>query len=72
MDRCFDGRVVTTYLPDETTVEGYLEKKELAGYNMYKKNFVYVLRAKDGSAIKLQEDGEAILVSANDREYLNS
>ena len=35
MMRTFDGRVVETFLPSGCKIIGYLEKKELEGYNNY-------------------------------------
>jgi hypothetical protein len=34
-ERSNDGRVIETYLPDNTKVIGYTEKKELPGYNLF-------------------------------------
>ena len=47
------------------------EKKELPGYNKFEINYIYVMHSSDGSVIKLQEDGEIIIISILDRIKLN-
>ncbi len=71
MERSADGRVTETYLPDNTKVIGFREKRELEGYNQFSINYVYLVYSEDKSVLKIQEDGEMIIISATDRIVLN-
>jgi len=69
-ERSWDGRMVETYLNDGTIVYGYREKRELHGYNNFVENYVHLIYGHDGSVVKIQEDGEMIIVSEKDRYEL--
>ena len=71
MERSADGRVTETYLPDNTKVIGFRERRELEGYNQFLINYVYLVYTEDKSVLKMQEDGEIIIISATDRILLN-
>ena len=53
MMRTFDGRVVETFLPSGCKIIGYLEKKELEGYNNYLTSYVNLFYFSDESTIKV-------------------
>ena len=71
MERSNDGYLVTTRLPDNSIVESYRERQELEGYNQTEINTVHLIRLFDLSVIKVKQSGEVVLVSSNQRNYLN-
>jgi hypothetical protein len=71
MERSHGGLVSELILPDKTTVQTYLEKQELRGYNRFCRNLIHVVRRDDYSVIKVKQDGEVVLISTNERAYLN-
>ena len=71
MERCNDGRITEVLLPDKTVVQSYLERQELEGYNNFMTNMVHLIRREDFSVIKVRQDGEIVLISANQKAYLN-
>lgn len=58
-------------LPDNTIIQSYLEKQELAGYNQFNLNMIHLVRRADFSVIKVSQSGEVVLITANERAYLN-
>eukprot|EP00352_Strombidinopsis_acuminata_P007671 CAMPEP_0176358814 /NCGR_PEP_ID=MMETSP0126-20121128/15851_1 /TAXON_ID=141414 ORGANISM="Strombidinopsis acuminatum, Strain SPMC142" /NCGR_SAMPLE_ID=MMETSP0126 /ASSEMBLY_ACC=CAM_ASM_000229 /LENGTH=179 /DNA_ID=CAMNT_0017713201 /DNA_START=478 /DNA_END=1017 /DNA_ORIENTATION=- len=71
MERSNGGRLSEVYLPDKTVVQSYREKQELEGYNKFATNNIHLVRRDDFSIIKVRQDGEVVLISANQRNYLN-
>lgn len=71
MERSHDGRVTETFLPDGSKVVGYLEKRELEGYENYETSHIHLLYQPEGSVLKFKDDGEVVIISANDRFELN-
>ena len=65
MERCNDGRITEVLLPDKTVVQSYLERQELEGYNNFMTNMVHLIRREDFSVIKVRQDGEIVIISAN-------
>ena len=65
-ERSYDGRIVETYLMDGTIVKGYREKQELSGYENFKEMFNHLIYLPDSSVIKVVDDGEVILMTAED------
>lgn len=47
MERSNDGYLITTLLPDGSTMESYREKQELEGYKQTETNSIHVLRLVD-------------------------
>lgn len=72
MERSNDGRITEVLLPDKTIVQSYLERQELEGYNNFCTNMIHLIRRDDFSVVKVKQDGEVVIVSSNQREYLNS
>lgn len=72
MERCNDGRITEVLLPDKSVVQSYLERQELEGYNNFMTNMVHLIRRDDFSVIKVRQDGEVVVISANERAYLNN
>ena len=71
MERTNTGRISEVLLPDKTIVQSYLEKQELEGYNNFSINMVHLIRRDDFSLVKVKQDGEIVLITANERAYLN-
>ena len=61
MERSHNGRVTESYLPDGTKVIGFLEKKELEGYENYEISNIHLIYQPEGSIIKVKEDGEVFV-----------
>ena len=70
-ERSNDGRVVETWIGDGGRVVAYREKQELPGYKEYKTNTVHLLYLADGGVSKIVDDGEIVLISAEERMQLN-
>ena len=45
--------------------------QELEGYNMFITNMIHLVKMHDYSIIKVRQDGEIVLISANQRSFLN-
>lgn len=71
MERSHNGRVTESYLPDGSKVVGFLEKRELEGYENYETSNIHLIYQPEGSILKVKEEGEVIIISANDRYELN-
>lgn len=69
-ERSNDGRVVETYIEGNKIIT-YLEKQELPEYKQYKTNRIQVLYLSDGGVAKVVDDGEVVLVTAEERVRLN-
>lgn len=54
MERSFGGLISETYLPDRSTVQTYLEKQELPGYNKYSTSLIHLLKRDDFSMLKVR------------------
>jgi len=59
-------------MPDRSVVQSYLERQELEGYNNFMTNMVHLVKRDDFSVVKVRQDGEVVVISANERAYLNS
>ena len=58
--------------PNETAkITGHKERRELPGFDQFYDVFVWIVQMNDGSAIKIEEDGEVVFISANERRRLN-
>ncbi|CAI2364424.1 unnamed protein product [Moneuplotes crassus] len=71
MERSNDGFVLDTYLPDDALVETYKEKQQLEGYNNFSLNTIHLIRRHDYSVIKVKQEGEVVIITSNQRFYLN-
>jgi hypothetical protein len=61
LERSCNGRIVETYMHDGTVVEGFCQdygKEEI---------YTHIIKGFDGSAIKVTEKGEVVIISAKDR-----
>ena len=69
MKRSNDGRVVQTYLPDNTFVETFKDVMQLPT-GEYIMNYVHILRRPDGGVIKIDSKGEIVIITSNERVML--
>mmetsp|Transcript_30017 Transcript_30017/g.22279 ORF Transcript_30017/g.22279 Transcript_30017/m.22279 type:complete len:125 (+) Transcript_30017:425-799(+) len=65
MERTNDGRVSEVLLPDQSVVQSYFERQELEGYNKFASNMIHLVRRHDFSIVKVKQDGEVVIISAN-------
>ena len=72
MERSNGGHLSEVYLPDRTIVQTYFEKQELPGVNKTSKSLIHLVKRDDYSVIKVRQDGEIVLITANERAYLNN
>lgn len=72
MERSNSGKISEVLLPDNTCVQTYQEKQELPGYNSFSLNMIHLIRRADFSIVKVVQNGEIVLITANERSYLNS
>jgi hypothetical protein len=72
MERSHGGLISETYLPDKSVILTYLEKQELPGYNRSVKSLIHLVRRADHGVIKVRQDGEIVLITANERAFLNN
>ena len=70
MERSHDGRVMVTYLFDKSEVRVFREKQKIDDWN-YSDNHVLLLQRPDKAVLKVKQNGEVIVVSANQRQLLN-
>jgi hypothetical protein len=71
MERSNGGLISEVFLPDRSVIQTYFEKQELPGVNRTSKSLIHLIRRDDYSVIKVRQDGEIVLVTANERDYLN-
>ena len=71
MERSNGGLITETFLPDRSILTTYFEKQELPGVNNCSRSLIHLLRRYDYSVIKIRQDGEIVLITANERAYLN-
>ena len=71
MTRSFDGRLSKVILPDKTLIFTYKEKKATQEYNVYTFNTITLIYRPDGTVIKVSQDGEVIIITAEERENIN-
>ena len=72
MERSYGGLISETLLPDRSTVQTYLERQELPGYNMFSTSLIHMVKRDDYSVIKVRQDGEVVVITSEERAYLNS
>jgi hypothetical protein len=72
MERSNNGKLTEVLLPDKSIVQSYQERQELEGYNNFMTNMVHLIRRDDFSIVKVRQDGEVVLLSSNQRAYINS
>lgn len=72
MERSNNGKVSELLLPDHSVIQTYQEKQELPGYNSFSLNTIHLIRRADFSVVKVSQNGEVVIISANERAYLNS
>ena len=72
MERSVDGNLIILTAPNNAAVvTGHKERRELPGIDNYYDVFVWVVKMDDGSAIKVEEDGEVVFIAANERKNFN-
>ena len=72
MERSNGGLVTETFLPDRSVIQTYFERQELPGVNQTSRSLIHLVRRQDLSVIKVRQDGEIVMITANERAYLNS
>ena len=72
MERSNNGIITETLLPDRSVLQTYLERQELPGVNRFSNSLIHLLRRDDFSIIKCRQDGEVVVITANERAYLNN
>ena len=72
MERSVDGNLIVVTAPNNSAVAtGHKERRELPGIDNYYDVFVWTVKMEDGSAIKIEEDGEVVFIAAAERRKLN-
>jgi hypothetical protein len=66
MKRAYDSRVSTTYLPDGTNVESFMENREGVIQS------VHLIRRTDGGMVEVRGNGEVVIISPQERVNLNN
>lgn len=72
MERSYGGLISETLLPDRSTVQSYLERQELPGVNMFSTSLIHIVKRDDFAVIKVRQDGEVVVITSEERAYLNS
>ena len=72
MERSYGGLISETLLPDRSTVQTYLERQELPGYNMFSTSLIHIIKRDDFAVLKVRQDGEVVIITSEERAYLNS
>ena len=71
MERTNTGQISEVLLPDKTVIQSYVERQELEGYNRFSTSMIHLIKSHDFSVVKVRQDGEVVLITANQRSYLN-
>jgi hypothetical protein len=71
MERTNTGMISEVCLPDKTIISSYLEKQELEGYNNFSTCMIHIIKRDDFSVVKVRQDGEVCIITANERAFLN-
>lgn len=72
MERSNGGLLSEVFLPDRSIIQTFFEKQELPGVNKSSKSLIHLIKRDDFSVVKVRQDGEIVLITANERAYLNS
>ena len=71
MVRSYDGRLSKVYLHDGTVIETYKEKKLTEEFETYAFNTVTVITRKDGTVVRVSQEGDIVIITSNERKKLN-
>ena len=71
MTRSYDGRLSKIVLPNNTLVYTYKEKKATEEFNIYSYNTVTLISRNDGTIIRINQDGDIVIITSNERKRLN-
>ncbi len=71
MTRSYDGRLSKIVLPNNTLVYTYKEKKATEEFNVYSYNTVTLISRNDGTIIRINQDGDIVIITSNERKRLN-
>lgn len=71
MTRSFDGRLSKVTLPDKTEIYTYKEKKATEELEVFTFNTVTVIYRPDGTVIRVQQDGDIVILSGEERQKIN-
>lgn len=71
MTRSYDGRLSKVILPDKTTIFTYKEKKATEEFDKFTFNTINLIYRLDGTVIRIQQDGDIVIVSAKERIKFN-
>jgi hypothetical protein len=72
MTRSFDGRLSKIIFPDKTLVYTYKEKKATDQFDILTFNTINLIYRPDGTVIRIQQDGDIVIVSAKERCKFNA
>ncbi|CAG9330394.1 unnamed protein product [Blepharisma stoltei] len=70
MLRSHNGIITEVILPNKTSIRTFTQKQEMEGYNEYCTQLICVLTTSDGSIMKVQQDGEIVLITGEARQIL--
>lgn len=71
MTRSYDGRLSKVILPDKTIIYTYKEKKATEEFDKFTFNTINLIYRLDGTVIRIQQDGDIVIVSAKERIKFN-
>jgi hypothetical protein len=71
MTRSYDGRIIKTLMPDQSVVYSYVEKKATDEMEKYTLNTVTIIYRNDGTVIRIQQDGDIVIITGNERKNIN-
>ncbi len=71
MDRTYDGRISKIYLPNGVNIIVYKEKKSTEEFETYTFNTITLIYGKDGSVIRISQEGDLCVISAMERKKMN-
>ena len=72
MTRSYDGRLSKVFLPDKTIIYSYKEKKATEEFDKFTFNTINLIYRPDGTIIRIQQDGDIVIVSSKERIKFNS
>ena len=72
MERSHGGLISEVFMPDKSILQTYQEKQELPGVNQFSVSLIHLVRREDFSVVKVRQDGEIVMITANERAFLNS
>lgn len=72
MIRSYDGILNKVICPDRTEIYTYKEKKSTGMIDCFTYNNITIIKRHDGTVIKIQQDGEIVIITSDERRLLNT